>query len=53
MAKGTPTKEDRNKKLVELKEKLSFRKLAKVFGISAARAKQIYDREVAKKSKGT
>lgn len=53
MAEGTPSKINRNKKIVELKEKLSFRELAKIFGISATRAKQIYDREVAKIRKGT
>ena len=47
--KGTPTKTDRNKKLVELKTKNTFKKLAKKFDISETRAKQIYYR--AKKTK--
>ena len=48
MAKETPTKINRNKKLVELKKDLSFRQLGKLFEISGARAKQIYDKEVKK-----
>jgi len=49
MAKGTPAKVNRNKKLVELKKAMSFKKLAAVFQISETRAKQIYYREVKKK----
>lgn len=40
----------RNKKLVKLKEELSFTQLAKLFDISEARAKEIYYREIKKKN---
>jgi len=45
MAKGTPTKINRNKKLFELKAKMTFKNLARLFNISETRAKQIYYRE--------
>lgn len=45
MAKGTPKKIDRNKKLIELKAKMTFKNLARLFNISETRAKQIYYRE--------
>jgi len=45
MAKGTKTKIERNKKLIELKAKMTFKNLAKMFNISETRAKQIYYRE--------
>lgn len=48
MGKPTPTKEERNKKLVALKTVMSFRELAKMFKISETRAKQIYYREIKK-----
>ena len=46
MAKGTKAKESRNKKLVEMKAKMTFKNLAKMFNISETRAKQIYYREI-------
>lgn len=49
MAQGTPAKDKRNQKLVELKKTLSFSKVAAVFRISTTRAKQIYYREIKKK----
>ena len=51
MADETPEKISRNEKLVNLREELSFRQLGKIFNISGARAKQIYDKEI-KKRKG-
>jgi len=51
MAEETPEKTNRNEKLVELRKSLSFRHLGKIFNISGARAKQIYDKEI-KKRKG-
>ena len=48
MAKGTQPKINRNQKLVELKAKMTFKNLAKMFNISEARAKQIYYREIKK-----
>ena len=48
MGKRTPTKEQRNAKLVALKKVMSFRELAKMFKISETRAKQIYYREIKK-----
>lgn len=56
MAKGTPQKLDRNKKLIEMKKTMTFKNLAKMFNISETRAKQIYYRDKVsfeKKSKGT
>jgi len=53
MAKGTPAKIKRNKELLKFRKAgMSFRKIGRVFGISAARVQQLYERE-AKKSKGT
>ena len=53
MAKGTPTKIKRNKALVRFRRAgMSFRKIGRVFGISAARAQQLYKRETEKR-KGT
>jgi len=52
MAKGTPTKKERNQKLVQMKAKMTFAKLARVFNISETRAKQIYYREVEKMKGG-
>lgn len=52
MAKATPTKTERNKKLVELKAKMTFKNLAKMFNLSEARAKQIYYREIKKPKRG-
>lgn len=53
MAKGTPTKIKRNKQLLKFRKAgMSFRKIGRVFGISATRAKQLYDREMGKR-KGT
>jgi len=46
MAKGTKAKITRNKKLVELKAKMTFENLARMFNISTTRAKQIYYREI-------
>lgn len=46
MAKGTKTKKERNKKLTELKAKMTFKNLAKMFNISETRAKQIYYRQI-------
>lgn len=51
MAKATPPKTKRNKRLVELKKSMSFRSLGRVFHISGARAKAIYDKEI-RKGKG-
>lgn len=48
MAKGPIPKNKRNKKLVELKAKMTFRNLARLFNISETRAKQIYYREIKK-----
>lgn len=48
MAKGPTPKTDRNKKLVELKAKMTFKNLARLFNISQTRAKQIYYRELKK-----
>jgi len=48
MAKGPQPKTDRNKKLVELKAKMTFRNLAGLFNISETRVKQIYYRELKK-----
>ena len=48
MAQGTKAKTKRNKKLVELKAKMTFKNLAKMFNISEARAKEIYYREIKK-----
>ncbi len=45
MAKGTPIKTKRNKKLVEMKKKMTFKNIAKMFNISETRAKQIYYKE--------
>ena len=45
MAKGTPVKISRNKKLIELKAKMTFKNLARLFNISETRAKQIYYRD--------
>ena len=45
MAKGTPIKLNRNKKLVELKAKMTFKNLARLLNISETRAKQIYYRD--------
>jgi DNA-directed RNA polymerase specialized sigma subunit len=50
--KGTPKKEDRNKKILELRSEMSFRQLGRVFHISGTRVKQIYDKELAKSRKG-
>jgi hypothetical protein len=51
MAKAPQTKEQRNKKLVELKAKMTFKNLARLFNISQTRAKQIYYRELQKMGK--
>jgi len=48
MAKGPIPKIDRNKKLVELKAKMTFKNLARLFNISETRVKQIYYRELKK-----
>jgi len=48
MAKGTKTKETRNQNLTELKSKMTFKNLAKMFNISETRAKQIYYRQIKK-----
>ena len=46
MAKGTPEKTKRNKSIIKFRKAgMSFRKLGRVFGISAARAKQLCDRK--------
>lgn len=52
MAKGTKPKSSRNQKLVEMKAKMTFKNLAKMFNISETRAKQIYYREVKSLSTG-
>jgi hypothetical protein len=52
MAKGTPSKPERNKKIVELKPQMTFRALGAMFHISSARVKEIYDREVKKQKEG-
>jgi len=46
MAKAPQTKDTRNKRIVELKAKMTFRNLARLFNISETRAKQIYYREL-------
>jgi len=51
MAKAPQTKNARNRKLVELKTKMTFSNLARVFNISETRAKQIYYRELQKTGK--
>jgi len=52
MAKETPPKKERNKKLVEFrKQGTSFRTLGLIFHITKQRAKQVYDKEM-KKRKG-
>jgi hypothetical protein len=51
MAKRPPTKINRNKKLVELKAKMTFKNLARLFNISETRAKQIYYRELQRTGK--
>jgi len=48
MAKGLAPKTGRNKKLVELKAKMTFKNLARLFNISETRVKQIYYRELKK-----
>ena len=48
MAKGPIPKNKRNKKLVELKAKMTFRNLARLFNISETRVKQVYYRELKK-----
>ena len=50
MAKGTPEKIKRNQKLFELKAKMTFKNLSKVFNISETRAKQIYYRELRRRA---
>lgn len=51
MAKTPQTKNERNRKLVELKAKMTFSNLARLFNISETRAKQIYYRELQKAGK--
>ena len=53
MAKSPQTKEQRNKKLVELKAKMTFKNLARLFNISETRAKQIYYRALQKTGKSS
>jgi hypothetical protein len=48
MAKAPQTKNARNRKLVELKAKMTFENLARLFNISETRVKQIYYRELQK-----
>ncbi len=48
MAKGSKLKISRNEKLVEMKAKMTFKNLAKVFNLSEARTKEIYYREIKK-----
>lgn len=49
MAKGTQPKIQRNKKLVEMKAKMTFKNLARMFNLSEAYAKKIYYREIRRK----
>jgi len=51
MAKAPQPKTQRNKKLVELKAKMTFKNLARLFNISETRAKEIYYRELKKMGK--
>jgi hypothetical protein len=44
MAKGTPTKSERNAKIVALKKTMTFAALARRFRINETRVKQIYYR---------
>ncbi len=46
MAKTPKPKSTRNKKVVELKAKMTFKNLARLFNISETRVKQIYYREL-------
>ena len=46
MGKAPKPLTQRNKRIVELKEKMTFEELAKFFNISIARAKEIYYREI-------
>lgn len=48
MAIGSQAKVSRNKKLVELKSKMTFKNLAKMLNLSEARTKEIYYREIKK-----
>ena len=52
MAKGTPPKINRNKKIVEFKAKMTFKKLAGMFNICESRVKQIYYRDKKRYQKG-
>lgn len=52
MAKGTPEKIARNKKIVELKAKMSFSNLARMFNLSDTRVKAIYYTYKKKNRKG-
>ncbi len=45
MAKGTLPKTKRNKKLYEMKQRMTFKNVSRIFNISETRAKQIYYRE--------
>ncbi len=45
MAIGSQAKVSRNKKLVELKKKMTFKNLAAMLNLSEARTKEIYYRE--------
>ncbi len=52
MAKGSQPKTERNKRILELKGKMTFKALAKMLRISEARVKEIYYKEK-KKVEGT
>lgn len=51
MAIGSKLKVSRNKKLVEMKKKTTFKNLAKIFNLSEARTKEIYYREIRREKK--
>jgi DNA-directed RNA polymerase sigma subunit (sigma70/sigma32) len=52
MAIGSKIKISRNKNLVEMKKKTTFKNLARIFNLSESRTKEIYYREL-KKIRGT